>query len=92
METVDIKDEAVWEQPPVVTEPSFDQKASLEMAKHVLAIFGGVYLLCFIMAFAMMCMKDATFDGTLELVRFLLSSILPLITLAIGYYLGDRNG
>jgi hypothetical protein len=89
--TVDIGDEQVWDKPPVVTEPSFDQQASLHMARCVLGIFGGVYLLCFAIVFCLMRMKDATFDGGVELVKFMLSSILPLITLAIGYYLGERN-
>lgn len=88
---VDIDDEEVWERLPVVTEPSFDQAASLHMARWVLSIFACVYLLCFVIVFCLMRMKDATFDGGVELVKFMLSSILPLITLAIGYYLGDRN-
>lgn len=89
--TVDIDDEMVWATPPIVTEPSFDQRASLHMARCVLGIFGGVYLLCFTIIFGLLFMRDATFDGGVELVKFMLSSILPLITLAIGYYLGDCN-
>ena len=54
-------------------------------------IFAGVYLLCFVMAFGMFFMSDATYNDALELVKFMLGSILPLVTLAVGYYLGDRR-
>ena len=57
----------------------------------MLVIFAGVYLLCFAMAFCMFFMEGATFDGALELVNFMLSAILPLVTLAVGYYLGDKT-
>ena len=86
--TIDIGDEAGWEEAPVVT---FDQKASLQIARWVLLIFGGVYILCFAMAFGMLFMEGATFDGALELVKFMLSAVLPLVTLAVGYYLGDKS-
>ncbi len=86
--TIDIGDEEEWEEAPIVT---FDQKASLQIARWVLMIFAGVYLLCFSMAFLMFSMEGATFDGALELVKFMLSAILPLVTLAVGYYLGDRS-
>ena len=86
--TIDIGDEEEWVEPPIVT---FDQKASLQIARWVLLIFAGVYLLCFVMAFLMMFMEGATFDGGLELVKFMLTAILPLVTLAVGYYLGDKS-
>ena len=86
--TVDIGDEEEWEEPLVVT---FDQRASLQIARWVLLIFAGVYLLCFVMAFRMMFMEGATFDGSLELVKFMLTAVLPLVTLAVGYYLGDKS-
>lgn len=85
---IDIDDEDVWGEPPIVT---FDQKASLQIAVWVLCIFAGVYLLCFLMGFLIIFKEGATFDGGLELVKFMLSAILPLVTLAVGYYLGDRN-
>lgn len=86
--TINIDDESEWKEPPIVT---FDQKASLQIARWVLLIFSGVYLLCFAMAFRMMFMEEASFDGGLELIKFMLTAILPLVTLAVGYYLGDRN-
>ena len=91
---VDISHEEEWEEDPIVTEPSFDQKASLQIAWVILGIFSGVYLLAFVMGFCMLFkLKDATYDNSLEFVKFLVSSVLPLVALAVGYYLGDRaNG
>ena len=85
---VDIRDVEEWKEPPKI---SFDQFASLQIARWVLMIFAGVYLLCFVMAFVMFCMSDATYSDSLELGRFMLGSILPLVTLAVGFYLGDRR-
>lgn len=85
---VDIRDVEEWKEPPKI---SFDQFASLQIARWVLMIFAGVYLLCFVMAFVMFFLSDATYDGSLELVKFMLGSILPLVTLAVGFYLGDRR-
>jgi hypothetical protein len=89
--TVDIDDEEVWKQEPVVTEPSFDQRASLRIAGLVLGIFAGIYLLCFVVIFCMIWKTDATFDAMADVVKFMVSSILPLVTLAVGYYLGERS-
>jgi hypothetical protein len=89
--TVDIDDEEVWKQPPVVTEPSFDQRASLRIAGLVLAIFAGIYLLCFVVIFCMIRRAEATFDSMADIVKFMVSSVLPLVTLAVGYYLGERS-
>lgn len=85
---VDIRDVEEWKEPPKI---SFEQFASLQIARWVLMIFAGVYLLCFVMAFVMFFLSDATYDGSLELVKFMLGSILPLVTLAVGFYLGDRR-
>jgi hypothetical protein len=35
--------------------------------------------------------KDATFEKGSDLVKFLVQLPLPIVTLAVGYYLGDRN-
>ena len=35
--------------------------------------------------------KDATFEKGTELIRSLVQLSLPLVTLAVGYYLGERN-
>ncbi len=75
-------------EPPIVT---FDQQASLQIARWVLAIFGGVYLLSFVMSFCMFFVEGASYDSAMELVKFLLGSIIPLVTLAVGYYLGDKG-
>jgi hypothetical protein len=85
---IDIRDEEDWQGP---LEVSFDQAASLQMARWVLIIFGGVYALGFIMAFATLFLHDATYDKAVELVKFMVSSILPIVTLAVGYYLGERR-
>jgi len=70
---------------------SFAERASLEIARWILLIFGIVYVFSFCLGLYMFRFADATFDNGLELVKFLLSSILPLATLSVGYYLGDRN-
>jgi hypothetical protein len=83
--------EGVWQHEPTVAR-TFHEKASLEIAKWVLWIFAGVYAACFVMAFSMLFFVDGVdFDGSMELVKFLLSSMLPLVTLAVGYYLGERK-
>ena len=86
--TVDIGNEEVWREELVVT---FDQRASLQIARWVLMLFAGVYLFCFVMGFVMLFLEGATFDGALEIVKFMIASILPLVTLAVGYYLGDKS-
>jgi hypothetical protein len=85
---IDIREEEDWKGPLEVT---FDQAASLQMARWVLIIFGGVYALGFIMAFATLFLHDVTYEKAVELVKFMVTSILPLVTLAVGYYLGDRR-
>lgn len=57
----------------------------------MLVIFGAVYLLAFIGMFILFCKTDTTFEKGSELVRFMITSLLPLVTLVVGYYLGDRN-
>lgn len=54
-------------------------------------IFGGVYVLCFLLALYMLKLEGVTYEKSVELVRFMLSAILPLVTLAVGYYLGDKS-
>jgi len=39
----------------------------------------------------MFWMESASYEKASELVKFLLQSILPIVTLAVGYYLGDRS-
>ncbi len=56
-----------------------------------LLIFGGVYLLAFIAIFILLFETDASFEKGSELVRFMVQSLIPLVTLVVGYYLGDRN-
>src|SRR4051812_5657939 len=89
-ETIDLRKEierSEWKSDPVV---GFDQKASLAVAQWVLCIFGGAYLLSFLGTFLLFWKSDATFEKGAELVKFLVQSLLPLVTLAVGYYLGDR--
>src|ERR1700759_1100124 len=89
--TVNIDDVDVWKQLPVVTEPSYDQRASLQIAIAILIIFGGVCLLSYVLLFFMYFKEDATFEGLAEMGKFMVTSILPLVTLAVGYYLGERS-
>jgi hypothetical protein len=77
-----------WEDNPVV---GFEHKASLAIARWVLTIFGGVYALGFVAMFFLFFRTDATFEKGSELIKFMVQSLLPLVTLAVGYYLGDRN-
>jgi hypothetical protein len=85
---IDIRQEEFWKDPPEV---SFDQMASLSIAKWVLWMFAGVYALCFVMVFMMFWSEGVDYDKATEVVKFMLQSIIPLVTLAVGYYLGDRS-
>lgn len=77
-----------WKRDPII---GFDQRASYTIAQWILVIFGGVYLLGFIAAFILFSWKDASFEKGSDLVKFMIQLPLPLVTLAVGYYLGDRN-
>ena len=88
---IDIRKEIAqseWKDDPVV---GFEHKASLAIARWVLTIFAGVYSLSFVATFFLFYRTDATFDKGSELIKFMIQSLLPLVTLAVGYYLGDRN-
>lgn len=92
-EPIDIGDLEEWEQPPQVSDwvPGFGQRATLEIARYVLLIFAGVFLLCFILAFYMITLPGASYDKSVELIKFLIASVVPLATLAVGYYLGTAS-
>ena len=77
-----------WKDDPVV---GFEHRASLAIARWMLTIFGGVYALSFVAMFFLFYRTDATFEKGSDLVKFMVRSLLPLVTLAVGYYLGDRN-
>jgi hypothetical protein len=88
--TIDLKQEIAhseWKTDPLV---GFDQRASLAIAQWVLVIFGGVYVLAFVATFVLFWKTDTTFEKGSDLVKFMIQSLLPLVTLAVGYYLGDR--
>lgn len=88
---IDIRTEIAhseWKDDPVV---GFEHKASLAIARWVLTIFGGVYAFSFVAMFFLFYRLDATFEKGSELIKFMVQSLLPLVTLAVGYYLGDRN-
>src|SRR2546430_5205106 len=88
---INIKEEIAhseWKTDPIV---GFEQRASLAIAQWVLIIFGGVYGLAFVATFILFLRTDATFEKGSELVKFMIQSLLPLVTLAVGYYLGDRD-
>lgn len=77
-----------WKDDPKV---GFDQRASLAIARWILILFAGIYALGFIATFILLGWKDATFEKGSDLVKFLVQLPLPIVTLAVGYYLGDRN-
>lgn len=54
-------------------------------------MFGAVYFLCFVIGFVAMFKDGADFESAFKLIQFMITSILPLVTLAVGYYLGDRG-
>jgi hypothetical protein len=85
---IDLREVEDWRDP---LDVSFDQAASLEIAKWVLWIFAGVYALCFGLAFIAVFRGNIDFESSFKLVQLMLTSILPLVTLAVGYYLGDRG-
>lgn len=88
IEIVDVRQVTEWRHPPKV---SFDKMASLKIAERVIWLFAGVYLACFVLSLCSFSLAGATYDKGSELVKFLLQSILPIVTLAVGYYLGDRS-
>jgi hypothetical protein len=70
----------------------FDQRASLSIAKWILCVFAGVLVLAFMALFVMISKQDAIlFEKVAELIKFLVQAVVPLVTLAVGYYLGDRG-
>jgi hypothetical protein len=88
---INLKDEIAhseWKHDPII---GFDQRASLVIAQWVLTIFGGVYALGFLATFILFWTTDATFEKGSDLVKFMVQSLLPLVTLAVGYYLGDKS-
>jgi hypothetical protein len=88
---IDLKSEIAhseWKDDPKI---GFEQRASLAIARWILIFFAGVYCLGFIATFILIGWKDATFDKGSEHIKFLVQLPLPLVTLAVGYYLGDRN-
>jgi hypothetical protein len=77
-----------WKEPPSV---NFDKYASLSIARWVFWILCGIYVLSFTVIGIMLFRPDATFEKAADLVKFMIQSMLPLVTLAVGYYLGDRG-
>ena len=88
IQRVDLNEVKDWKTPPTV---EFEKVASLAIAKLVLGIFGGVYVLSFILIWQLLPKEDATFINVTDILKFLVNSVLPLVTLAVGYYLGDRS-
>lgn len=71
---------------------TFNEKATLEIARRVLILFGFVLLSCFVVAIIMLFKEDSlVYDNIIDLIRTMLGSIVPLVTLAVGYYLGDKS-
>ena len=88
-QVIDIRKEETWKTDPRI---DFNQAATLTIAGWILLIFSGVYIACFVVVFILLFKKDTTAEQGLELIKFMIGSILPLVTLAVGYYLGDKRG
>ena len=88
VQRVDVNTMEDWKTPPKV---EFEKAASLEIARLVLRIFGAVYIGAFLLVFVALFLKDATVANITDVLKFLIQSLLPLVTLAVGYYLGDRS-
>jgi hypothetical protein len=57
-----------------------------------LGIFAGVLFLSFAALSVMIFKTDtAQFEKVSDLLKFIITSVVPLVTLAVGYYLGDSN-
>lgn len=77
-----------WDIQPKV---SFNERVSFRIARWILIVFTSVCILtCILILFAFQ-RQDATFQGIVELIKFPLTIILPIVTLAVGYYLGDKQ-
>lgn len=74
-----------------VKPPTFTEAATLEVARWILGLFTVVYILCFAYAFMLFFVPGSTFTALFEVVKYLIQSILPLATLAVGFYLGDKT-
>jgi len=71
---------------------AFEQKASLEIARWILVFFGLVLGFCCYIGYRILRQEGAmTYNNALELIRTMLSAILPLATLAVSYYLGEKS-
>lgn len=95
-EQVDIReiaDKSDFQELPKV---GFAERASLWIATWILATFAGVLLLAHVflglLIYKHWDLKEGElFDKVADLVKYLVQSVVPLVTLAVGYYLGDRN-
>lgn len=76
-----------WKDQPEV---SFNEKVSFRIARWILIVFTAVCIGTCILIFLAFNREDATFEGISQLIQFPLTVILPLVTLAVGYYLGDK--
>jgi hypothetical protein len=83
----EVIEQSEWKNDPLV----FEQRASLAIAQWVLILFASVYVLAFSATFLLLWRTDATFEKGADLIKFMIQSLLPLVTLAVGYYLGDKN-
>lgn len=84
----DFADHGAFNPPPKF----FGQQASLSIAKWILCIFAGVLVLDEAVLIVILCRHESPlFDKVAELLKFFVQSVIPLVTLAVGYYLGDRG-
>lgn len=89
VQQVNINDIPAWRDPP--KEVPFHQRAPLEIARWILSIFAAVCLFCFFHVWWMSFLPGADFDKSTDFLKFMVNSVLPVVTLAVGYYLGDKR-
>lgn len=76
--------------PDIESDISFQDKVSFRVARWVLATFAITCTLTFVMIFFMFRREDATFADLVELTKFPMMSIVPMVMLIVGFYL-DRE-
>ena len=70
---------------------TFQDKVSFRIARWILIVFTIICILTCGLIFYAFEREDATFEGIVLLIQFPLSTIMSLVTLAVGYYLGDKD-
>lgn len=85
---IDLRDDQTWRG---LAEPSWDQKASWQIAKWILVTFVVVICLSFLLGAIALTLDEKKFELSMDLIKQMLGVTTPLVTLAVGYYLGSRE-